>query len=69
MTTDSQLKVGYYHLCGPEPRVIQNTDFAPYQNVFEGAWNYIDKAISTAAKYNIGVLVGKYLSLPTRTSL
>jgi glucan 1,3-beta-glucosidase len=69
MGTDPRLKVGYYHLCGPEPRVIQNTDFAPYQNVFEGAWNFIDRAISTAAKYNIGVFVGKYLPLPTQPSL
>lgn len=52
-----RIPVGYYHLCGPEPRVIQNTDFAPYQNVFEGAWAIIDKAIASAARFNIGVLI------------
>ncbi|CAG7849291.1 Glucan 1,3-beta-glucosidase 3; AltName: Full=Exo-1,3-beta-glucanase 3 [Serendipita indica DSM 11827] len=52
-----RIPVGYYHLCGVDASVIQNTDFAPYQNVFEGAWAFIDRAIQTAAKYHIGVLL------------
>jgi hypothetical protein len=38
--------------------VIQNTDFAAFQNVFEGAWAYIDRAIAAANRYRIGVLFG-----------
>jgi aryl-phospho-beta-D-glucosidase BglC (GH1 family) len=53
-------KIGYYHLCGVESKVIEWTDFGAYQNVFEGAWKYIENAINTAARYNIGVLVGRH---------
>ncbi|PVF99726.1 glycoside hydrolase [Serendipita vermifera] len=51
-----RIPVGYYHLCGVEPRVIQNTDFGAFQNVFEGAWAFIERAIAAADRYRIGVL-------------
>ncbi|CAG8741604.1 13945_t:CDS:2, partial [Acaulospora colombiana] len=43
-----RIPVGYYHLCGVEPRVIHNTDFGGFQSVFEGAWGYVEKAIAAA---------------------
>ena len=53
------LKIGYYHLCGIHPSVIQGTEFAPFSDVFNGAWSRITNAIQTAHRFGIGVLLGR----------
>ncbi len=57
--TDTSDQIGYYHLCGPCPGVLEGTDFEPFHEVFEGAYNRIEQAISTAQKYGLGVLIGR----------
>ncbi|EGO04135.1 glycoside hydrolase family 5 protein [Serpula lacrymans var. lacrymans S7.3] len=51
-----RIPIGYYHLCGADPTVLEKTDFSGLEPVFEGAWHRIMQAISTAQRYGIGVL-------------
>ena len=51
-------QIGYYHLCGADPSVIKGTDFQSYGDVFGGAWSRITRAIETAYRHGIGVLIG-----------
>ena len=51
-------KIGYYHLCGACPGVLDGTDFEPFLHVFEGAYARLIEAISVAHRYGLGVLVG-----------
>jgi len=52
------IKIGYYHLCGGEPSVLDGTDFEDFAHVYRGAWRRIQAAIQTAGKYGFGVLIG-----------
>ncbi|TFK33631.1 glycoside hydrolase superfamily [Crucibulum laeve] len=52
-----RIPIGYYHLCGVDPSVIEKTDFKDFGNVFAGAWSRIVKAIESAHQYGIGVLI------------
>ncbi|EPQ56601.1 glycoside hydrolase [Gloeophyllum trabeum ATCC 11539] len=52
-----RLPIGYYHICGADPSVLDGTDFAQFHAVFEGAWSRITKAIAIANDLNIGVLL------------
>ncbi|KAH7908898.1 glycoside hydrolase family 5 protein [Hygrophoropsis aurantiaca] len=52
-----RIPIGYYHLCGVDTSVIQGTDFREYGMVFEGAWSRVIKAVETAQRYQIGVLI------------
>jgi hypothetical protein len=52
------VQIGYYHVCGFEPDVLKGTDFAPYGDIYQGAWSRIMNAIKTADGYGIGVLIG-----------
>ncbi|TFK51862.1 glycoside hydrolase [Heliocybe sulcata] len=52
-----RIPIGYYHICGADASVLNGTDFAEHQHVFEGAWGRITDAISTAHQFNIGVLL------------
>ncbi|KAG8926337.1 Glucan 1,3-beta-glucosidase 3 [Tulasnella sp. 417] len=52
-----RLPIGYYHLAGQEPKVLKGTDFDGYGAVYASAWEHIKRAIETAGRYGIGVLV------------
>ncbi|KAI5122109.1 hypothetical protein M0805_002231 [Coniferiporia weirii] len=52
-----RIPVGFYHVCGADNSVLSGTDFADSEQVFSGAWSRIMRAIDTAAKYGIGVLI------------
>ncbi|PCH35019.1 glycoside hydrolase family 5 protein [Wolfiporia cocos MD-104 SS10] len=52
-----RIPIGYYHICGADPSVLHNTDFANYGKVFEGAWRRITNAIAIAHQYGLGVLI------------
>jgi hypothetical protein len=52
-------KIGYYHLCGIDPSVIQETEFSPFAEVFNGAWSRITNVIQIAHPFGIGVLLGR----------
>ncbi|KAK7685459.1 hypothetical protein QCA50_011322 [Cerrena zonata] len=52
-----RIPIGYYHLCGVDPTVIQGTDFADHLRIFEGAWNRVTNALTTASRYGLGVLI------------
>lgn len=51
-------QIGYYHVVGLDSRVIEGTDFADYGDIYSGAWERIDRAITTAAHFGFGVLIG-----------
>src|SRR5271155_1551900 len=53
------LQIGYYHLCGVGPSVLQGTYFQLFQEVYAGAWSRIVRAIETAHRHGIGVLLGE----------
>ncbi|KAF7289449.1 Glucan 1,3-beta-glucosidase 3 [Mycena chlorophos] len=52
-----RIPIGFYHLCGVEPSVLVGTDFSELNHVFCGAWSRILKAIETAHRYGLGVLI------------
>ncbi|KAF7791719.1 hypothetical protein EIP86_002743 [Pleurotus ostreatoroseus] len=52
-----RLPIGYYHLCGVDPSVLEGTDFTGLGHVFSGAWNRITGAIVMAQRYGLGVLI------------
>ncbi|THH30611.1 hypothetical protein EUX98_g3583 [Antrodiella citrinella] len=52
-----RIPIGYYHVCGADPSVLQGTDFADRLSVYEGAWQRITNAIATARRYGLGVLI------------
>lgn len=53
---DSQ--IGYYHACGIDRSLLDGTEYAPYYDVYRGAWSRILGAIETARHHGIGVLIG-----------
>lgn len=53
-----KLQIGFYHVYGLNTSVVTGTDFAHVGEVFSGAWIRIQKAIDTAERYGIGVLIG-----------
>lgn len=52
------LQIGFYHVCGVDPSVLQGSDFAPFRHAFEGAWSKTMGAIDAASCHGIGVLIG-----------
>ncbi|GLB43151.1 putative glycosyl hydrolase 5 (cellulase A) family protein [Lyophyllum shimeji] len=52
-----RLPIGYYHLCGVDPSVLVGTPFQDFEFVFSGAWTRIVKAIESAGRYGLGVLI------------
>lgn len=57
-----RLPIGYFHILAGFPdesvrSILSGTDYSKYAAVYEGAWSRIVRAIETARKYNIGVLV------------
>ncbi|KAI0078599.1 glycoside hydrolase [Panus rudis PR-1116 ss-1] len=52
-----RIPIGFYHICGAEPSVLQGTDFSGMYEVFQGAWSRIANALATANTYGIGVLI------------
>ncbi|QRV91359.1 Cellulase (glycosyl hydrolase family 5 protein) [Ceratobasidium sp. AG-Ba] len=52
-----RVPIGYYHLSGVEPRVLDDTDFEKYKQTFSGAWPRILHAIGNAERYGLGVLI------------
>jgi len=52
-----RIPIGYYHLSGIEPKVIEDTDFERYKDTFSGAWSRILRAIGNAERYGLGVLI------------
>ena len=61
-------QIGYYHVCGIDPSVLEGTPFSDLKGVYEGAWSRISRAIDTAAEYGIGVLIGTSQLLKTTLS-
>ncbi|KAI8974823.1 glycoside hydrolase superfamily [Trametes punicea] len=53
-----RIPIGYYHICGADPSVLEGTDFANLDRVFAGAWVKVTNALATAHRYGIGVLFG-----------
>ena len=45
-------------MCGADRRILDDTDFYPFYNVYEGAWRRITDAILMASSMNITVLIG-----------
>ncbi|KAG6888935.1 hypothetical protein C0992_007048 [Termitomyces sp. T32_za158] len=54
--------IGFYHLCGINPSVLYGTAFSDFFSVFSGAWSRITKAVETADRYGLGVLIGRFSS-------
>ncbi|KAJ7065264.1 glycoside hydrolase superfamily [Mycena amicta] len=52
-----RIPIGFYHLCGVDVSVLLGTDFAELAHVFSGAWSRIVKAIETAHRFGLGVLL------------
>ncbi|KAJ6561112.1 glycoside hydrolase superfamily [Mycena vulgaris] len=52
-----RIPIGYYHLCGADPSVLSGTDFADFYDVFSGVWLRLIKAIETAQRFGLGVLL------------
>ncbi|KAF8074494.1 glycoside hydrolase superfamily [Lyophyllum atratum] len=52
-----RIPIGYYHLCGVDPSVLHGTQFRDFESVFSGAWVRILRAIETANRYGLGVLI------------
>ncbi|KAH9887994.1 glycoside hydrolase [Cubamyces lactineus] len=52
-----RVPIGYYHVCGADPSVLEGTDFADLGAVFTGAWARITNALTIAHRYGIGVLI------------
>ncbi|KAJ7132283.1 glycoside hydrolase family 5 protein [Mycena epipterygia] len=52
-----RIPIGYYHLCGADPFVLSGTDFADFYDVFSGVWIRLIKAIETAQRFGLGVLL------------
>ncbi|CAE6481493.1 unnamed protein product [Rhizoctonia solani] len=52
-----RLPIGYYHLSGVDPSVLDDTDFQPYKHIFSGAWGRILRAIGDAERYGLGILI------------
>ncbi|KAG5733072.1 hypothetical protein E4T56_gene3536 [Termitomyces sp. T112] len=52
-----RIPIGYYHLCGTDPSVLHETPFHDLLPVFSSAWSRITKAIETANRYGLGVLI------------
>lgn len=50
-------QIGYYHLVAAIPEVVKGTDFEKVASVFQGAWPRIQRAVDTAGRYGIGVLL------------
>ncbi|KAG6908319.1 hypothetical protein DXG01_005295 [Tephrocybe rancida] len=52
-----RIPIGYYHLCGADPSVLRGTSFEKFALVFSGAWARITRAIETASRYGLGILI------------
>ncbi|PFH48234.1 glycoside hydrolase family 5 protein [Amanita thiersii Skay4041] len=52
-----RIPIGYYHICGIDPTILDGTDFQGYDDVFAGAWSRLTRAIEIAYRYGIGVLI------------
>jgi glucan 1,3-beta-glucosidase len=39
------------------PDVIKGTDFKDFADVFQGAWQRIQKAVDKAGQYGLGILI------------
>ncbi|KAL5523241.1 EXG3_1 [Sanghuangporus sanghuang] len=52
-----RIPIGFYHVCGADPSVLDGTDFSDFGTVFSGAWSRILRAIDTASTFGIGVLI------------
>ncbi|KAG5635247.1 hypothetical protein H0H81_011945 [Sphagnurus paluster] len=52
-----RIPIGYYHLCGIDASVLAGTAFQDFHSVFSGAWARIAKAIETASRWGLGVLI------------
>jgi len=55
-----RIPIGYYHLSGIEPKVLDDTDFEQYKSTFYGAWSRILHAIGNAERYGLGVMIGAH---------
>ncbi|KAF8631479.1 hypothetical protein AX15_002389 [Amanita polypyramis BW_CC] len=52
-----RIPIGYYHICGVDPSVLEHTDFQSYAHVYAGAWSRLTRAIENAHHHGIGVLI------------
>ncbi|KAI0628657.1 glycoside hydrolase [Trametes polyzona] len=52
-----RIPIGYYHICGADPSVLDHTDFANLGPIFAGAWTRVLNAFVNAYRYGIGVLI------------
>ncbi|KAH9848755.1 glycoside hydrolase, partial [Lenzites betulinus] len=51
-----RIPIGYYHICGADPSVLDGTDFANLAPIFAGAWARVTNALASAHRSGIGVL-------------
>lgn len=54
-----RLQIGYYHICGVDPSVLDGTDFANLGHIFAGAWSRVTSALARAHRSGIAVLFGE----------
>ncbi|KAF9450693.1 glycoside hydrolase family 5 protein [Macrolepiota fuliginosa MF-IS2] len=52
-----RIPIGYYHLAGLDPSLLDGTDFEGLADVFMNAWPKIKEAFELAYKYRIGILI------------
>ncbi|KAH7887222.1 glycoside hydrolase family 5 protein [Phlebopus sp. FC_14] len=52
-----RIPIGYYHICGLDDSILNNTDFQGLEDVFSGAWVRLANAVETAQRFGIGVLI------------
>ncbi|KAL1948719.1 hypothetical protein VTO73DRAFT_10525 [Trametes versicolor] len=51
-----RIPIGYYHICGVDPSVLDGTDFANLGHIFVGAWSRVTGALARAHRSGIAVL-------------
>ncbi|KDN51963.1 glycoside hydrolase family 5 protein [Tilletiaria anomala UBC 951] len=53
-----RLPIAYFHfLPAVAPHLMQGTEYEPYAAIYEPAWGHVKRAIETAGRYSIGVMV------------
>jgi hypothetical protein len=53
-----RLPLLYVHFCASQaPQLLRHTEYAPYVDVYAGAWAHVERVLAQAAQHDIGVLV------------
>jgi glucan 1,3-beta-glucosidase len=52
-----RLPISFYHLAGLDRSLLKGTEFEPFADVYQGAWERIERAFGWADRHGLGVLV------------